>query len=270
MKFLYEYRTSDNVRQSGVIRASTRDAAYAQLREKGIKPTRVTDAPGFLNKLFGRGKRWMAIGVLSAVCGVLSFVFLVPDLALPENSALRALHSALISHSALRTPHSALPRAQIYGDPEILRQLAESGWREVFPQGGDQLLAAFAQPGVEVDSFYRMPQRGAAEFVELCGRQLESVAASEVAVADEDGDEVRTMKRIVAGMKEELREYLADGGTAEKYYRRLLARQEEEARLRQRVITEVNSEIERGGDAKALLRERNSELRTMGIMPVVR
>ena len=249
MKFLYEYRSSANERKSGVIRASTRDAAYALLREKGIKPTRVTDAPGFFNKLFGRGKRWLAIGVLGAGCLVLGwFAVLAP----------RAERQA------------PCERQQIYGDPEILRHHAETGWREVFSEGGDRLLAAFAQPGVEVDSLYRIPQRGAAEFVEFCGRQLAGVASTEVAVADDDGDEVRMMKRIVSGMKDELREYLADGGTAEKYYRRLLARQEAEAQLRLRAITEVNSEIERGGDAKALLRERNSELRTMGIMPVVR
>ena len=246
MKFLYEYRTSANERKSGVIRASSRDAAYSLLRGKGIKPTRVTDAPGVFNKLFGKGKRWLAIGVLSIAL------------------------LALLTSSFLLSPSSfSLERQQIYGDPAILRQYAESGWIEVFPNGGDRLLAAFAQPGLAVDAAYRIPQRGASAFVEYYAAQLAAVVNVEVPIVDDDGEEVRTMKRIVAGMKAELREYLADGGTSAKYFKRLLARQEEESQFRQRASAEVGAEIERGGDAKALLRERNAELRTMGILPVL-
>ena len=71
MKFLYEYRTSDNAKHSGTICAASRDAAYAAIKELGVRPSRVVEAPGFFNKLFGKGKRWLAIGVLGASCLVL-------------------------------------------------------------------------------------------------------------------------------------------------------------------------------------------------------
>ena len=40
------------------------EAAYAALRAQGIKAGHVDEAPGVFNKLFGKGKRWMAIAVL--------------------------------------------------------------------------------------------------------------------------------------------------------------------------------------------------------------
>ena len=64
MKFLYTYRTPDNKQHRGEIAAATKEAAYAALRAQGIKAGHVDEAPGVFNKLFGKGKRWMAIAVL--------------------------------------------------------------------------------------------------------------------------------------------------------------------------------------------------------------
>ena len=68
MKFLYEYRTSDNIKHSASICASSQEAAYAALKKQGIKPCRFAEAPGIFNKVFGKGKRWIAIIILSIVC----------------------------------------------------------------------------------------------------------------------------------------------------------------------------------------------------------
>ena len=65
MKFNYEYRTSDNKLHAGSVRAATREDAFSALKARGINPARVTEAPGFFNKLFGKGKRWIAICVLA-------------------------------------------------------------------------------------------------------------------------------------------------------------------------------------------------------------
>lgn len=65
MKFNYEYRTSDNKLHGGVVRAASREDAFSTLKARGINPARVTEAPGFFNKLFGKGKRWIAIGLLA-------------------------------------------------------------------------------------------------------------------------------------------------------------------------------------------------------------
>lgn len=65
MKFNYEYRTSDNKLHGGVVCAASREDAFTALKARGINPARVVEAPGFFNKLFGKGKRWIAIGVLA-------------------------------------------------------------------------------------------------------------------------------------------------------------------------------------------------------------
>ena len=46
MRFAYSYKTSDNVRHEAEIDAPGRDAAFAALREMGIRPIRVVAAGG--------------------------------------------------------------------------------------------------------------------------------------------------------------------------------------------------------------------------------
>ncbi len=65
LKFIYEYRTSDNKLHSAVINAASRELVFSTLKAQGINPSKVIEAPGLLNKLFGKGKRWIAIGVLA-------------------------------------------------------------------------------------------------------------------------------------------------------------------------------------------------------------
>ena len=103
MKFNYEYRTSDNRLHEGVIRSANREEAFAVLKARGIRPGRVVEAPGFFNKLFGKGKRWLAI-VFLAVALIVAVVFL------------------------LKRPRSPLPQQMDYDvDPAILEQFAAMG-----------------------------------------------------------------------------------------------------------------------------------------------
>ena len=68
MKFLFEYQDKANKRHKGALNAATRADAYAALKAQGIKPIRCDEAPGFFNLVFGKGKRWLAIAILGAVC----------------------------------------------------------------------------------------------------------------------------------------------------------------------------------------------------------
>ena len=102
MKFIYQYRTPDNVQHEGTICAATKDAAYDQLRARGVRPGRMVEAPGLFNKLFGKGKRWIAIGALGGTCLALGFFIFVAFADFREDSALGALHSAIASRLASR------------------------------------------------------------------------------------------------------------------------------------------------------------------------
>lgn len=130
MRFNYEYRTSANELKNGSICASTRERVFVELRTRGIRPCRVVEAPGFFNKLFGKGKRWLAIGVLA---GALLLVLLL----VYRNVGLVVLvkHNSPSEREMLKLP------VALSADPDIKaelqryveeRQSAEREYRDRF------------------------------------------------------------------------------------------------------------------------------------------
>lgn len=245
MRFTYEYRTSDNALHKGVIDASDRDAVYVALRARGIKPSRVDEAPGLFNKLFGKGKRWMAIVALSL--------------------ALAAALAAYVKIS--RQPRSPFPvpsslnpsdttRRQIIGDAAIIDKGIRTGWSDVFPDEGERFLSSFAVPGVPAG----LRNTSEAEIRAALDRRILPSA--------DDTLEARQIKAMVEGMKAELREYLADGGTIVQYGQAIVARQEEELGYYNRAKAELEAAAQGDmpdDDLEALWEQRNASLRRMGI-----
>ena len=247
MKFLYEYRTSDNAKHSGVIRAADREAAYALLKKQGIKPSRFAEAPGFFNKLFGKGKRWIAIAVLGALCVFLAVMI--------WRIAQNAPHS-----SAVVATISDTTRRQIIGDAELIARGIRTGWADVFAAEGERFLASFAIPGVPAG------QRSTTE------EEISAALTRKVENAVGDSIEAQQIKAMVEGMKDELREFLSAGGSIKSYGRRLVRRQEEEIAYYNRAKAELDRAIESGmGEAElvSLAAKRNAALRKMGIKLVV-
>ena len=229
MKFIYQYRTPNNKQHKAFITAPTKEAAYAALKAQGIKPGRVEEAPGFFNKLFGKGKRWMAIGVLGALCLMLCVVLIRTP------------------HSALRTPHlETLDRAQLYGDPVVIAECEAAGWTNVFTSAFDCRLAAYAVPGRVVGK--TAPVTVPADPCAL------------VAIANTDLAEIAQMKRMVNGMKRELAEYLIDGGSVESYLKRLDIRQ----RAEKNFYDLAKAKVQRAKDHSEW-KAKNEELRAMGL-----
>ena len=77
---------------------------------------------------------------------------------------------------------------------------------------------------------------------------------------------------MVAGMKQELREFIADGGTIKQYGRRLVQRQEAELGYYHRAKAELDHAIaeKRGNDAvNALVEKHNAALRKIGVKLLV-
>ena len=240
MKFLYQYRTPDNEKHDGVIRAADREAAYALLKQQGIKPCRFAEAPGVLNKLFGKGKRWLAIGVLAVLCGVLAVIVMRDD------------GNAVGLDATLDSPL----RRQPLGDAAVIDQGIRTGWAEVFDLEGERFLASFAIPGVPAG------QRSTTE------GEIRKALETPVRRSPNDGIEARQIRAMVEGMKDELREYLADEGTIADYGKELVQRQEQEISYYNRVKTEletaVKSKIEKR-EIEELWECENSKLRKMGI-----
>lgn len=243
MKFVYQYRTSDNVSHVGEIKASTRDEAFVLLKQRGIRPGHVERAPGFFNMLQGLGKRWLAIGLLIGAVAWLLFV----------------RQQGTASESS-----NVEERSQIYGDPSILQRCVAQHWKNAFTDMGDVFLAQFAQPGVVVENFNA---RNLSFFAEALKRS----GSDTVVIAPDDYPEVAKMKRIVIGMKLELEEYVKAGGTHAGYVERLIDRQNTESKI----VAAANGEfsvLERKGrmttdraNIRRVWNSKNDLLRSMGL-----
>ena len=253
MVFLYEYRTKDNILKRGAIDAADRDAAFAALKSQGIKPSRVTEAPGLFNKLFGKGKRWIVIGVLGVLCLVLGVVVKTvgDDLKASREEVdtveadLEAAREEAEEAKAIAFTFEDMTRRQVIGDVAIIEKGIATGWEEVFPYEGERFLASFAIPGVPAG----LRNTTEDEIKAALGRTMVESIGGQAGTRDATGSslgglslEHRQIVYIVEGMKNELRRYLANNKhTIVEYGKRLVARQEQEIAYYQRAKTEIET-----------------------------
>lgn len=235
MKFVYQYRTSDNTIHAGQISAEDRESAFRALKQRGIRPSKLDDAPGILNKVLGKGKRWIAIFIL-ALAVVISVI----------TAELKTKVVAQISRTVTESA-TCEQRGQIYGAPIVLREAFSTGWAETFTNITDRLFAAYAVPG-------RIAVIPSGVDVALL------VIPADCEIMPDDLAEVAKMKRIVNGMKHEARTYIAAGGTIQSYFKRMEKRQRQEIEILERTRNELNL-IE----DPQVWRERNNALRAMGL-----
>lgn len=240
MKFIYEYRTRDNVKHSGVLNAYDRDSAYAALKAQGVNPSRMVEAPGFFNKLFGKGKRWVVIGTLSvAVVG----------------TTMTTIHWRKVAESDMGPMH----RHQIYGDPVLMDELSRNGYVSVFEAEGDRFLARFAQPGVYVTPLEKQERQ-------VVAGALARLRDAKSVTVDGGPREVRELKRIVMWIRNELAQYLENGvGTCDTYIKRLYERQNREVMIYNRAV----HQLEKSGDEAEFARV-NESLRKLGLRTVLK
>ncbi len=246
MKFLYQYRTRDNTLHEGVMSAPSRDDVYAVLKEKGIRPFRVEEAPGFFNKLLGKGKRWMAIAILAFLAiGSVTYAFMAKKTV---EQIANTMHKEVLQPT---------DRHQIYGDPARMQELESQGYATVFSHEGDRFLARFAQPGTVVV----LPSKS---WREDMAKSLANVLETEISFSESEPGEVRELKQIVAGMREELKSYLANGvGTCETCVKRIEERQVRE----NQIYIQAKNELAKETDPD-VYDERNAALRRLGLPTV--
>lgn len=227
MKYQYFYQTKENENRSGWIAAKDRADAYTQLRKQGIRPYRVKGEDPL------RWQPW-ALGATIAALAL-------------------ALVCALVfgRGGSGRQPAS---RRQLVGDRSVISRGLENGWEGVFATRLDRYLAAYAQPG-----WIAIPPEVTPEETAAFAQEL----ATPLAYGDGDGPEVVLLKNIVAKMREEMRDYLAQGGSVADYLRFLEDRQDDERAFR-------NQAADRVARAPESMREGyrlnvNVRLREMGL-----
>ena len=245
MKFTYAYKMSDGARHEAAMDAESREAVFAALRQQGIKAIKVVAADGSKanGEIRGR-KRVLALAVLSALCLVLS--------------AVMAVFWGRGGFVETALPLDNTTRRQVIGDTAVIEKGIRTGWADVFEREGERFLASFAIPGVPAG------QRSTSE--EKLREALHCSPSPSTFTSD--GLEARQIRAMVEGMKDELRRYLAAGGTIAGYGKRLVERQEEEISYYNR----AKAEIEAAQKAKMpaaqlndLWEKRNESLRQMGV-----
>lgn len=234
-KFHYFYQSKENKNLDGWIAAKSRDDAYAQLRKVGIKPYKVVGKDPLA------WKRWAAIVVLA--------------LALAGTYAWIALRPAPVSEEE-QTVH----RHQIYGAESVIRNGMATDWAVCDLDEGEQFLAKYAQPGVPVASARGDLNKIASALENALTRRLEP----------QEGEmlEYRQVKQIVEAMKDELRAYIAHGGTTRLYIDRLQERQSQEVAYYRAASQELDNAKSSGAsddDLFALWSAKNAELRAIGL-----
>jgi hypothetical protein len=256
MKYTYAYKTSDGVRHEDSMNAASREEVFTELRKRGIKAIKVVAADGSKanGEVYGIRKRAVAalVALATLVVGVVAY------LGGTRTAAVVAANSALLS-----------PRHQIYGDPAIMEPIERGDFGGILPREGDKMLAIFAQPGKLMCARGVNPRRLATGNGER-GTVFEAYAKNElgtdkdIQIAADDSREVRELKQIVNGMREEMREYLANGnGTPRSYWRRLNERTLSEMQIYERTRCELEKETR-----PEVWEQKNEALRRLGLRTI--
>ena len=226
--------------------AACREEVFVALRERGIRAIKVVAADGSRanGEVRGVRKRMVALllAVVAAVVGAVAY--------------FGGARSGTAAGEGGRAAFDSPVRRQVIGDSAVIEKGVRTGWAEVFPLEGERFLASFAIPGVPAGL------RSVAE------AEVREALARKVAADGGDAIEARQIKAIVEGMKRELREFLAQGGTVAAYGRKLVARQEEEIGYYTRAVAEIEAARKSGMPAmqlEELWERRNASLRQMGI-----
>ena len=273
MTFSYTYRSSDGVRHTDKISAETRDAAFSALRERGIKPIKVVAADGSKENGEGRVRGGVPKRVVAGLCVVLALVVGGMSFWLGSRKGASEITTVITPQGPIKyTVATPLSRQVIAGDR---RRIAES-ISSIFKFPAEVALAHFAEPGRSVDIDKQGNEKGATSGIWTSEGEWKECLDTQIRIASNDLTEVVDLKRIVTGMKREMRAYLYAGGTVQEYFAELMKRQRLEVSYRERAeirLREMLSKarVEKKNGTKILAAaygywmKSNASLKSMGI-----
>ena len=253
MKYTYAYKTSDGVRHEDSMNAASREEVFAELRKRGIKAIKVVAADGSKANGEVRGVRKRVVAALVALAAVCAGV-----IAYFGGTRTGAITAA--------NPETMSPRHQIYGDPAIIEPFERGDFDDLLPREGDRMLAIFAQPGKLMCAKGANPRllsgNAAAAFSAYAKTEL--TADKDIAIFVDDTREIRELKQIVNGMRDEMRAYLANGnGTPRSFWRRLNERTLSEMQIYERTRRELEKE-----KSSEVWEQKNDALRHLGLRTI--
>ena len=263
MKYTYAYKTSDGIRHEDSMNAASREEVFAELRKRGIKAIKVVAVDGSKANGEVRGVRKRAVAALVALAAVCAGV--VAYFGGTRTAAVTAANSAMVS-----------PRHQIYGDPAIMEPIERGDFGGILPREGDKMLAIFAQPGKlmcargvdprRIEGIWKREKGKKKNMVQVFEAYAKNELASDkdIQIPAEDSREVRELKQIVNGMREEMRGYLDNGnGTPRSFWRRLNERTLSEMQIYERTRRELEKETR-----PEIWEQKNESLRRLGLRTI--
>ncbi len=259
MRYEYAYKTSDGARHVEEIECHSREEAFETLRARGIRPIKVvakdgTKANGASPSGARVSPRSAAVAVAVAAAAAACLTWLLADYAdAPADAPAPVLRVA-----------SPLPRQEIHGD----RRRIENVPTNLFDTAAERYLSRFAEPGRDFGGIV------ATGIAESEGRLME-VLESPIRVADDEFTEYVDLKRITAGIKREMRDYVRAGRTQAEYLAELVRRQRMEIDHRRKAQERLDEMCRGRGDAPAdcdavydFWLRANAQLQSMGIYPL--
>ena len=282
MKFTYTYRSSDSERHTAEIEAESRDAAFAKVRrELGIKPIKVVAAvesgAGRAANISAapRGGVWRRPALVAAV---VLFVTVLGSVAWwlqrpkRESPTVNGESQNVESNQPITvatpqgpvTLHIAtpLPRQMIPGDRKRIADAASA-----FKYPAEAWLARYAEPGRQLPATIETPPAApaASHPTRPAPADFEAALREPIRIASTDFTEVIDLKRIVTGMKREMKAYLAGGGTIGQYLLELNKRQRLEISYRENAEKRLQGMLPKPQEAYAYWLKANASLKSMGI-----
>ena len=233
--------------------ASSREEVFTKLRKQGIKAIKVVAADGSKANGEVRGVRKRVVAALVALAA--TSVGIVAYFGGTRTAAVVAADSAVFS-----------PRHQIYGDPAIMEPIERGDFGDCLSVEGDRLLAIFAQPGKLMCARGSNPWHLSQEAINTFSSYAEKELAVEkdISISVDEPREIRELKQIVNGMREEMRQYLANGnGNPRSFWRRLNERTLSEMRIYERTKRELEKE-----SSAEVWEHKNEALRKLGLRTI--
>ena len=203
-------------------------------------------------------KKSLSAGRILAVCALLAAA-LAASVAIWRFARSQPITVMTPQGPATITSAEPLPRQAIMGDRARIGQALRD---ETFQHAAERWLAARAEPG-------RRPVVNEGGYP--AKRDFEECLRGPIRLSSLDFTEVVDLKRMVEGMKREMRAYIAGGGTADGYAAEVEKRQRLEMSYRERAerkLAEMMS-AERGAahsrEAYDYWLKANASLKSMGI-----
>ena len=263
MKYCYAYKSSDGVRHEAEIDAASRDEAFEILRKDGIRPIKVVAADGSKAngevRVLGIPRKVVFGAVVMTAVAAAAITWIAGKHG--RNANMPTTPAVPAQSGMLRRVAMPLPRQEIHGN----RRRLEIAPTNLFDTAIETYLSKFSEPGREVTGVDSPPDD------DLRVKELLALLDVPIHFADDEYTEFVDLKRITAGIKKEMADFIRGGNTPGEYFKALEERQRIEVSHRAKAekrLKEMVSTSAEPAQAYDFWLKANAQLQSMGIYPL--